>query len=109
MVVHAGADQAELITIRHPGEREAAVGEIDVEIFDLGGPVLRQAELGADAKVVAIKAVAANTALLISTLHTTLTAAPKRPDRRVCEPDLRVTELMVLSLRFIETFALMGC
>ena len=49
VIVHAGAHQSELVAVRHAGDGEVAVGEIDVEIFDLGAPVLGQAEFGADA------------------------------------------------------------
>src|SRR3990170_8424157 len=49
-VVDAGAHQAEPVTVRRAGDGEVAVGKIDVEIFDLGAPVLGEAEFGAGAQ-----------------------------------------------------------
>src|SRR6266550_4859056 len=49
VIVDAGAHQSEPVTVRHAGNGKVAVGEIDVEIFDLGAPVRREAEFGADA------------------------------------------------------------
>src|ERR1700730_15179270 len=48
VIVDAGAQQPEAVTVRQPGAGEVLVGEIDVEIFDLGAPVRGEAESGAD-------------------------------------------------------------
>src|SRR6266446_3984053 len=50
VIVDAGAHQSEPVTVRHAGNGKVAVGEIDVEIFDLGAPARREAEFGADAR-----------------------------------------------------------
>src|ERR1700674_5870042 len=49
MIVDAGAQRAEPVAVRYAGNGEVAVVEIDVEIFDLGAPVLGEAEFGPDA------------------------------------------------------------
>src|SRR6266404_10010328 len=49
VIVHAGAHQAEPVTVRRAGADEVAVGEIDIEIFDPGTPVRRKTHLGAGA------------------------------------------------------------
>src|SRR5438045_316994 len=54
MIVHAGAHHAEPVTVLRAGDDELAIVEIDIEIFDFGAPVMREAELaepefGADA------------------------------------------------------------
>src|SRR5229473_3289129 len=50
VIVHAGAQHSELVTVRHAGDGETAVRKTDVEIFDLGAPVRGEAEFGADAR-----------------------------------------------------------
>src|SRR5229473_4242246 len=45
VIVHTGAHQAEPVTVRRAGDDEVAVGEIDIEIFDLGAPVRRKTHL----------------------------------------------------------------
>src|ERR1700759_4785513 len=50
MIVHAGTQHAELRAIRDAGDGETRIREIDIEIFDLGAPVRREAEFGADAR-----------------------------------------------------------
>src|SRR2546430_13153879 len=49
-IVDAGAQHSEPVTVRHAGNGEVVVGEIDIEIFDLGAPVRREAEFRADAR-----------------------------------------------------------
>src|SRR6476469_3820227 len=50
VIVDAGAHQPEPVAVRHAGDGEVVVREIDVEILDLGAPVLGEAEFGADAR-----------------------------------------------------------
>src|SRR4051794_28644110 len=50
MEVDAGSHHAKPIVVLRPRDHEIAAVEIDIEILDLGGPVLRQAELGAYAQ-----------------------------------------------------------
>src|SRR6185437_12261270 len=50
MIIHAGADHAELVAVRDAGNAEARIRQIDIEIFDLRGPVLGESEFGADAR-----------------------------------------------------------
>src|SRR5690349_3514777 len=51
MIVHAGAERAEAVAVRRVGDGdELAAGEIDIEIFDLGAPVRREPNLGAEAR-----------------------------------------------------------
>src|SRR4030088_85298 len=49
VIIDARADHSETVTVRHAGDGEVAIGEIDVKIFDLGAPVLRETEFGAGA------------------------------------------------------------
>src|SRR5207247_7939441 len=51
-IVQAGPDQAEPVTVRRACNDEVAVGQIDIEIFDLGAPVRGEAhlDLGAGAE-----------------------------------------------------------
>src|SRR6185295_15488644 len=48
VIVYAGAEQSEAVAIRHAGDRESAVVEIDIEIFELGAPARRKQEFGAE-------------------------------------------------------------
>ena len=48
VIVHAGAKQTETVAVLRPGDDEVAVVEIDIEIFDLGAPVLRQTDFGTE-------------------------------------------------------------
>src|SRR5665647_578155 len=50
VIVHAGAQRSEPVAVGCAGDDEVAVVEIDIEIFDLGAPVLGEAEFGADAR-----------------------------------------------------------
>src|SRR4029453_7234100 len=50
MIVQTGPYQAEPVAIRRPCNDEVAVGQIDIEIFDLGAPVRSKAHLGAGAE-----------------------------------------------------------
>src|ERR1700692_2356585 len=50
VIVHAGAQRSEPVAVRCAGNDEVAVGEVDIEIFDLSAPVLGEAEFGADAR-----------------------------------------------------------
>src|SRR6266480_774695 len=49
VIVEAGAQRSEPGAVGYAGTGEIAVGEIDVEIFDLGGPVVGKAVFDADA------------------------------------------------------------
>src|SRR5262245_31755889 len=49
-IVHTGPYQAEPVAIRRPCNDEVAVGEIDIEVFDLRAPVRGKGHLGARAE-----------------------------------------------------------
>src|SRR5689334_19840285 len=49
-IVHAGSDQAEAVAVRRARHDEVVVGQIDIEIFDLGAPILIKGHLGAGAE-----------------------------------------------------------
>src|SRR5436190_1656909 len=46
VIVHAGSNNARAVSVCGPGDAEATVGEVDIEIFDLGTPIRSKAELG---------------------------------------------------------------
>src|SRR4051794_10950025 len=47
VIVHAGPNDARVVSVCCARDGEAAVGEVDIEVFDLGAPVRSKAELGA--------------------------------------------------------------
>src|SRR5262249_59060330 len=49
MIVHAGTHHAGAVAVRDSGDGKRALGEVDIEIFDLGAPVRRETNFGTEA------------------------------------------------------------
>src|SRR5882724_12595367 len=50
VIIDAGAQRPEMVTVGYAGDGEVGARQIDVEIFDLGAPARSEAEFGADTR-----------------------------------------------------------